>query len=229
MYLSRLILNPRSRAVRRDLADCHSMHQTILAVFPRASDDAEQGARSQFGILYRLDIEPRTGRFVLYVQSRTEPDWNHLTPDYLLRTTGLENPACKSVRQQYGSIREGVVFRFRLRANPTRKVDTKSGPGGEKRNGRRVGLVREEDLVEWLRRKAEAGGFTLLDLVVHGSGSEAKVSGAHPEGTLAFRAVVFEGRLLVTDGERFRTTLSSGLGSGKAYGFGLLSVAPVTG
>jgi CRISPR system Cascade subunit CasE len=31
--------------------------------------------------------------------------------------------------------------------------------------------------------------------------------------------------LRVTDAAQFRTTLASGIGSGKAYGFGLLSIA----
>jgi CRISPR system Cascade subunit CasE len=38
--------------------------------------------------------------------------------------------------------------------------------------------------------------------------------------------VVFEGRLRVTDAEAFRRALAAGIGSGKAFGFGLLSVAP---
>jgi len=45
-------------------------------------------------------------------------------------------------------------------------------------------------------------------------------------GMLTFGAILFEGRLRVTDGDLFRTTLQRGIGSGKAYGFGLLSIAP---
>ena len=40
-------------------------------------------------------------------------------------------------------------------------------------------------------------------------------------------AVRFDGFLRVTDAGAFRETLTRGIGSGKAYGFGLLSVAPV--
>jgi CRISPR system Cascade subunit CasE len=42
---------------------------------------------------------------------------------------------------------------------------------------------------------------------------------------LRFGAVLFEGRLEVTDRELFLTALREGIGSGKAFGFGLLSVA----
>ena len=36
---------------------------------------------------------------------------------------------------------------------------------------------------------------------------------------------MFDGRLVVTDAALFRQTLVQGIGSGKAFGFGLLSVA----
>jgi CRISPR system Cascade subunit CasE len=42
---------------------------------------------------------------------------------------------------------------------------------------------------------------------------------------MTFGDVVFEGRLRVGDAEAFRRALAVGIGSGKAYGFGLLSVA----
>ena len=40
-------------------------------------------------------------------------------------------------------------------------------------------------------------------------------------------AVRFDGLLRVTDAGDFRETLICGIGPGKAYGFGLLSIAPV--
>jgi len=39
-------------------------------------------------------------------------------------------------------------------------------------------------------------------------------------------AVVFEGLLRVTDANAFQETLIHGIGSAKAFGFGLVSVAP---
>ena len=37
MYLSRLILNPRSRQVRNELADPYEMHRTVCKAFPDAN------------------------------------------------------------------------------------------------------------------------------------------------------------------------------------------------
>jgi len=45
---------------------------------------------------------------------------------------------------------------------------------------------------------------------------------------LTFGALLFEGHLRVIDGEKFLgLSLAKGIGPGKAYGFGLLSLAPV--
>jgi len=45
---------------------------------------------------------------------------------------------------------------------------------------------------------------------------------------MTFGSVLFEGRLTIDDVEKFRETLAIGIGSGKAYGFGLLSIAPAS-
>lgn len=238
MYLSRLILNPRSRAVRRDLADCQALHRTIMGAFPELPDVDDPRAR--LGVLYRLEAEPRTGQLRLLVQSRPAPDWSRLEPGYLLDTGGgPENPACKEVGHLYARVAAGMTFVFRLQANPTRKIDTRSGPDGQRRNGHRVELVGEEAQLDWLQRKAAIAGFELLSVraspivpnVVAAPGG--KLTGFHPGAgdtsagarRMTFAAVRFDGQLRVVDADRFRAALEDGIGPAKAYGFGLLSIA----
>ena len=86
-YLSRLALNPRSREVRRDLADCQQLHRTIMSAFPQAGDG--EPARERFGVLYRLDADRAENAFLL-VQSRAEPDWSRLSSGYLLDEAALK-------------------------------------------------------------------------------------------------------------------------------------------
>jgi CRISPR system Cascade subunit CasE len=235
MYLSKLKLNPRSRDVRRDLADCHNLHRTLLSAFPQAGADA---ARAEFGLLFRLEANLRTGMIVVLAQSHVEPDWSHLPAGYLL--DAADNPACKPIDAMYESLASGARLLFRLRANPTRKIETKSLPDGTKRNGRRVELRGEEDQIAWLRRKSEAAGFRLLNLRLNTNvpnlrtSPETKTVGwrSHREGSsekqrLTFGAVLFEGEMEITDATAFRQALAQGIGSGKAYGFGLLSIAPL--
>ena len=65
--------------------------------------------------------------------------------------------------------------------------------------------------------------------VVHGHRRVGPEPNRGPRRSLTFTAVTFEGLLRVTDIQAFREALKCGIGSGKAYGFGLLSIAPAGG
>lgn len=222
MFLTLMRLNPASADVQRDLRDPQALHRTVMRAFPPVIDP-EVGARAHWGVLHRLEYERRSGRILLYVQSRIAPDWAFLPVGYLI-DDGMENPAVKAIDRAYASLSAGRMLRFRLRANPTRKIDTKSGPQGEKRNGRRVPLLAPAAQLEWLARKGQTHGFELLEATVAAAGASELVH-SHSTGR-TFQGVVFEGRLVVRDAERFREALEQGIGPGKAYGYGLLSVGP---
>ncbi|NSW58710.1 MAG: type I-E CRISPR-associated protein Cas6/Cse3/CasE [Armatimonadetes bacterium] len=206
MYLSRLILDPRSRQVRAELLNPYEMHRTLLRAF-RAKRDAA-------GVLYRVESDRRTGVPTALVQSAIEPDWSALTQlDRYLLATDLDNPAYKQLTPAFST---GQVLQFRLRANPT-----------VKRDGKRLGLLEEQAQAAWLARKAEGGGFRILScaIVPEGLGSAAKHDRGHRVQVSHF-AVRFDGILQVTEPDLFLRTLQSGIGPAKAFGFGLLSVAP---
>lgn len=233
MYLSRLLLNPRNRAVWRDLANCQAMHRTVMSGF--LATQLPGDARAALGVLHRVEVNHRSGTVTLLVQSMEKPDWSRLD-GYLLDVLGAEeNPACKQVDHLYESIAPGTVLAFRLRANPTRRIDTIAGPDGVRRIGHRVELSHEEDQIHWLRRKGEQGGFQLLTVRTAPTVPNVLVMPAqkvvgdrrNDKGSrITFGAVLFDGELVVEDEEAFRQSLQVGIGSGKAYGFGLLSVAP---
>lgn len=238
MYLSRLILDVRSGAVRRWLSDVDQLHRDVLAAFDRAP--SSEAPRATLGILFRLDRQ-RDGRLLLLVQSNEKPSWHRLPTGVLTRPDvmdeAFDNPAVKELDAQLAGVQEGQILRFRLRANPTKKVDTKTGADGKRRNGRRVALTSEADRLAWLRRKAEQHGFELgaveqsgnvPDVIDVGEGRSVGARQNAPEGhgRVTFGSCVFEGTLRVRQLTEFKQALVSGIGSGKAFGFGLLSVAP---
>jgi CRISPR system Cascade subunit CasE len=252
MYLSRLILNPRSREARHDLADCQRLHARLMLAFPPLPDAAGP-PRSALGVLYRVEPQPRTGLTAVLVQSRQRPDWSRLPLGYLLDlgSSGPENPACKPVGAAHDAIRAGDELVFRLLANPTRRVHERRGEAGDRLAGKRVELHGEEAWQDWLARKGQQAGFRVLEVRVRGSAAPGsngdgagepipdvralpreKVTGVREDhgaegrrARLTFGAVLFEGRLRVDDAALFRRALDQGIGSGKAYGFGLLSIA----
>jgi CRISPR system Cascade subunit CasE len=223
IYLSRLMLNPWSRAVQRDLANCQDMHRTLLSAF----GESEVSVRRMFGVLYRVEPTQRTLRVL--VQSRAKPDWGTLRPGYLVADE--DSAICRRVDDVYARLQVGQSLRFRLRANPTKRLLGPPQGIGTHARGKRVDLRREEDRLAWLARKAERGGFSLL--TVHTApavlnaraNAEPRQVGWSGEGKMIFGAAVFEGVLRITDTDRFGMSLADGIGSAKAYGFGLLSIA----
>ncbi|MCL4298326.1 MAG: type I-E CRISPR-associated protein Cas6/Cse3/CasE [Anaerolineae bacterium] len=212
MYLSQLILSPRSRQVRSEVSQPYEMHRTLLKAFP---DQVQDGPGR---VLFRLESQdPATqAGLKLLVQSDREPDWRYLAekPDYL-----AQEPAYKQFEPVF---QPGQRLRFRLRANPTVK---RMFPGEEK--SKRIGLYKEEEQRDWLARKAEQGGFDLLGVQVQ---QEDTIGGVihRPDGKnhdLNLLAVRFDGLLQVTDPVKFLETVQQGIGSGKGLGFGLLSLA----
>jgi len=174
---------------------------------------------------------------------------------FRLRTRPIcQNGRVKGQNQNAGLLlTPGARFRFRLNANPTRRLG--SGPFA----GKRVSVGRHPRvLLDWLwgrarnsgaPKKAERGlGFEPVfepDTVMTFRDEETKwdsrwrivTSYVHAwkknwrkeEETLkmTFACATFDGILEVTNPALFLHALYSGIGSGKAFGFGLLSLARV--
>lgn len=238
MYLSRLVLNGRSRDARSWLADCHALHRLIMSGFP---DLDSRDARSQLGVLHRVERMTDPPAVPVIVQSRVEPRWA-ADPEAII---DIDGP--KPLDHLLERIQGGERFRFRLRANPSRRVHRRATLGLDPEKprqrpekpesaGKRVELAREEDQLGWLRRKGEASGFALMatrllpageDVTAVLASGSGKIQGRREARRMTLGSVLFEGLLEVTDAQRFRQTLETGIGPGKAFGLGLLSVAPV--
>lgn len=245
LYLSRLLLDHRSRRVANEILHPYEMHRTLLRAFPALPDDPEEKQRDASGILYRVEEDEQSPIVKVYVQSRLQPDWTVLqgVRGYLYTSGAFPAMASKDITPAYQGLRSGQLLAFRLRANPTKRVGRPDAPN----TGKRVELVREDEQIAWLERKGrgtplDPGGFELDHALVRDAeGAVVSVPRVQttPEGkqfgrkfdagvprALVHSAVLFEGALRITDPDAFRKTIARGIGSGKAFGFGLLSLAP---
>jgi len=226
MYLTKLVLNPERYEVRRDLSDCYQMHRTILSMFPKVpTDTLPYGMRKYYGILFRVESVENgiQGSPYVLLQSKVEPLVKLLPANYL-----LEEARINSLEFLSTMIKEDSLCRFRLQANPTIKKQVEGKP-----NGIRVSLVNTDNQLDWLLRKGTLHGFE----IVRSSGFlQLQIKNAHTtkgqktnghRHSLSFYSVLFEGLLRVDNVKQFSETLETGIGSGKAFGFGLLSLIPL--
>ena len=201
IYLSRLLLNPRSHQAQQDRRNPYGMHRTLSRAFGEGKE-ALQEARC----LFRLEEAQSSEGICVLVQSRVAPDWNRIV---LNAQYWLSAPQTKAV-DLHPPV--GMRLSFRLRANPTVFQDGKRKP------------IKEEDAqIEWLVRKGTFHGFRPgMAQVTH---TEVVRFRTAAEREVTLQCVQFDGALTVTDAEAFLNALEGGIGSGKGFGLGLLSVA----
>lgn len=224
MLLHRIHLDPRCREARRDLSDAYQLHSTLCRAFCAPDSKCPEGE-----FLWRL--EPETdpaGCPRVLVQSRSMADWTRIG---LQGWMAKADPAVDlKDRLKLHSIKVGQRFRFRLRANPC-----------VTRNGKRLGLLRLEEQEKWIERKGGQHGFSLPQLTsfdlsdapqgridVRVSQEQMLRGKQHSGNGIRVFSVLYDGILTITEPEKFRDALQTGIGHGKVLGLGLLSVVPTT-
>ena len=228
MYLSRVFLNPQRRATRDWLSSPQRLHAAVLAGY------ADQSPANR--PLWRLDTGNH--RLELFVVSADRPDLIHLVEDGGWDT---HPPQVADYRRFLDDIAAGRRYAFRLRANPVRSVKDGVAEGAR---GRVVNVGSAGKQEEWLLGRAEALGFVIppdpADLKTADGEVIARRNLALTERrTLRFSkgapgerlnvslaTAQFEGLLEVVDAGRLRSALCAGIGRGKAYGCGLLTLSP---
>lgn len=224
MYLTQMPLNPQRRATRELVMSPQRMHAAILAGFL-------PGVPARGRVLWRLDSDSRH-ELNLYVVSPEAPSFDSLAEQAGWSSTPVWRTA------DYGRFLErlasGKRWVFRLSANPIRNVrDTPHSGEGKPPRGSRVPLIKEAEQREWLFRRAASFGFGVVD----GASGEPNLSvtrsarhrfGRHSDGVarrVTLQTVQFDGVLEVTDVNALRRALTEGVGGGKGYGCGLLTLA----
>jgi len=218
--LSRLIPDLGSRPVRRDLADAEQLHRTVMSAFPAVEQD---DARRVHGVLHRVDAS-RDDRLALLVQSETAPDWSSLPAGYIAAPV-----QSKQIDSALEGIVEGQRLGFRIRANPTRSLPAPPRRAdGKRARGRRIPITDETEQIRWLARSSDRCGFELPtgenNEPFVASIREPKITGRRAGSLVELTCCTFDGILIVTDSGKLRSALREGIGRGKAYGCGLLSV-----
>ncbi|MDA8125628.1 MAG: type I-E CRISPR-associated protein Cas6/Cse3/CasE [Deltaproteobacteria bacterium] len=225
-WLARLDVDAETACAER-IVDSYAWHKRVWEdCFPGAPDDHRD---------FLTRIDQGEGTFRVWVLAEKKP----LRPKWC----SPENFAINEVSPSFLTHR---YYAFDLRANPVKTI-AQRGPDGEallradgkRKSGKRVPLVKQEDLHDWLVRKGRVrcrdqktgldipGGFRIVEdrpLEI----SPMVESHFRKKGQDGYHGgVQFRGILEVIDREKFIETYQSGIGSAKSFGFGLLLLAPI--
>lgn len=221
MYFSRVWLDPTRRGTRRLLASPQRVH----AVVAGAINSGGPAGRP----LWRLDSDS-TGTQLLAVSER-QPDFTSLLEQCQMPVEdGWQTTEYDPFLTR---LSEGQLWRFRLAANPVRSLRETSDPTSLTR-GKRVPITGVRGQEQWLRDRAAALGvaFDGDAFIVSGHRAEGfrrrstEIDDARISHRVTISTVRFDGTLTVADPEALRSALTTGIGSAKAYGCGLLTLAP---
>ncbi|MEW1675348.1 type I-E CRISPR-associated protein Cas6/Cse3/CasE [Streptomyces noursei] len=220
-HLTRIQMDPWSRHVGDDLKDVQSLHRRVLALTP---DQHQQSPRQNSGILFRLE-RSRT-QHTLLIQSTAPLDLDALPPSY---ATAIDQ---RDLTPLLTWCAPGATIQYRLDAMATRSIATQERhEDGRRKRGHRI-PVSGADAVTWWQRQAENAGLTLIPTTLRTTSQPDAVGwkAEHPEANKRIRfgktITRFEGHAVISSPEALRQVITTGIGRARAYGAGLLSIAP---
>lgn len=213
MYLSRIALDMANRGTMKALASPNIMHGLVERSF-----SGEKQRR-----LWRID--KYNEKYYLLILSMQKPHLVNLVNN--IGFPDLVTPyETKSYTPLLDYLRDGQEWQFRLCANPVRSVSKEKGEPSDR--GKLYAHVTIAQQKQWLLSRAEEHGFKItdntFDVIQTDWMNFDKGSSRH---RVTIRSAVFEGWLTISELERFKKTLTHGLGRAKAYGCGLLTIAPI--
>ncbi|MFI1508147.1 type I-E CRISPR-associated protein Cas6/Cse3/CasE [Streptomyces sp. NPDC020597] len=256
MYLSRFRVNTARPGARRLLASPQTMHAAVMSSFPNLlpTDLPTPGAPR---VLWRLD-QQAPAEVLLYIVSPDRPDLTHLVEQAGWPAAAAVDPHTPGWQTRrytpfLDKLSTGDRWAFRLTANPVHTI--RRTPGEPRKITAHLTSVHQ---MAWLLDRQERSGFRIVEkaddarLLPNGTTHQGKHEHHGDRYELSVRdhnnrsfdkrradngrkgkpvtlvAVTFDGRLEVTDPEALRHTLTQGIGRAKAYGCGLITLAPLT-
>ena len=218
MYLSRIEINPRRAKTRRALASPQILHAAIEACFPALG---RTGSRN----LWRIDSLNRA--LCLLLQSGSRPDFTHIIEQFGWMGQTWET---REYAGFLSRLQNDAVWAFRLRANPTHSVNAEDTGAENLSRGKVTAYATADAQLLWLAKRAPKCGFAIERdsagaLILEVTQSETNRF-ARQGKTVTINAVAFEGVLRILDAESLANAMKNGIGRAKAYGCGLLTLAP---
>jgi CRISPR system Cascade subunit CasE len=202
--LTRIRLRRSNPHARRDLLDTVALHKTVMRLAP---DNLGPHPRQSSGVLFRLEPGPAP---TLIVQTTHPPLLHHLPDGYGTAHVHNLSPILYLLTC-------GMTVRYRITANP---ITMQPHPTDPDKPQRRTALNGTDATAWWTRRATRAG------LVIHTTDATIRAFHRRDPAGPCHSLIQFDGHATITDADQLRHALTQGIGKAKAYGAGLLTLAP---
>lgn len=222
-HLISLTLNQRNRRVINDVRNSHELHRTVMRMVTDAQHSAQENPRAAQGVLFRLS--QRGDDLELLVQSRAAARPEVLGEDYYVAQRSV------ALSEVTSRIKDGTVVAYSAVIAPVlNKPSHQAGIRGTK-----VPLASPEQAQQWWLTREQSWGLSTVsqtgvphmrvvrDLLT-GVGTKRVETGDRRR--IKHRGFRVAGLANVTDSASLISALEAGIGPGKSYGFGLLTVVP---
>lgn len=164
--------------------------------------------------LWRLDNV--NGTMYLLILSQEEPNLSSFCKQFSPSQDSWET---KDYTPLLENLKAGTIWRFRLTSNPTISHRT-----DKDKRGKVLAHITTEYQRKWLIERSEKNGFQLFENDFNITGNKWQRFIKRDRCNVTFLSVTYEGLLNIKDVVLFRKVLTEGLGRGKAYGMGLMTV-----
>jgi len=189
------------------ITDPYSLHRAVYSLYADVRDEAQKSASQASGILYADQGGDSRGRRVLLLANR---------------------PPAERLNDQYGQVQSKPIaasfldhldYRFKVIVNPTRR---------DSASRKLVPVKGREAIAAWFRERAVSSwGFEVDTPSLQVDRVEVLRFNAQQGHAVTIAQAQVQGRLRVTDPEKFKTSFTQGIGRARAFGCGLLQIVPL--
>lgn len=188
------------------IKDAYGLHKVVYGLFEDVRSDAEKQGSAPSGIVFADKGGDFNTRQILMLSNRKP----HQTPQF----------GQVEIRPINSGFLAHEHYAFEVTVNPGKR---------DNQTGKIVPVRGREAIAQWFLERAEKSwGFRVgpdnlqIDKI---SVQVFEKSGK----TITHGCATLKGELTVIDRDRFRQSFTQGIGRGRAFGFGLLQIVPLTG
>lgn len=209
MSLIASVLHLDRKAVQRlKIKDIYGLHKAVYSLFPDVRSVEEKQGSTPSGFIYADQGGDYKSRKILLLSDR--------------------QPIAK-IQGEYGEVQSKPIsaeflqydtYRFKVTVNPTRR---------DSASRKLVPVKGREAIAEWFTERAEQSwGFKVVPSQLQVDSTDVLQFKDKEQRSITLAQAKIQGVLQVADRKNFIQSFSQGIGRGRAFGCGLLQIAPIT-